>query len=91
MTGVRKSIRRAVIILLSLIVAASGCLTANAASSNSKYWLKVNEECNVVTAYKNVKGEWKPIRAMLCSTGLRQPGKETPRGTFILAEEGSGV
>ena len=53
--------------------------------------LKVNEECNVVTAYKNVKGEWKPIRAMLCSTGLRQPGKETPRGTFILAEEGSGV
>lgn len=37
MTGVRKSIRRAVIILLSLIVAASGCLTANAASSNSKY------------------------------------------------------
>ena len=85
MTGVRKSIRRAVIILLSLIVAASGCLTANAASSNSKYWLKVNEECNVVTAYKNVKGEWKPIRAMLCSTGLRQPGKETPRGTFYLS------
>ena len=51
---------------------------ADAASYNGKYWLKVNEQQNVVTAYKKVDGRWKPIRAMLCSAGL---DGTTPRGT----------
>lgn len=51
----------------------------SAASYSGTYWLKVNEQRNVVTAYKKVDGKWKPWRAMLCSTGI---GGTTPRGTF---------
>lgn len=53
--------------------------TAEAATYTGRYWLKVNEQRNVITAYKKVDGKWKPVRAMLCSTGL---GGTTPRGTF---------
>ena len=53
--------------------------TVSASTYNGTYWLKVNEQRNVVTAYKKVDGKWKPWRAMLCSTGV---GGATPRGTF---------
>lgn len=52
---------------------------SDAATYTGKYWLKVNEQRNVVTAYKKIDGKWKPVRAMLCSTGL---GGATPKGTF---------
>ena len=72
----------AAIILAVIFTAAALHFTASEAHSRTytgKYWLKVNEQQNVVTAYKKVDGKWKPIRAMLCSTGLNGT---TPRGTF---------
>lgn len=39
-----------------------GSFQVSAASSyTGKYWLKVNEQCNVVTAYKKIDGKWKPV------------------------------
>ena len=72
----------AAIILAVIFTAAALHFTASEAHAGTytgKYWLKVNEQQNVVTAYKKVDGKWKPIRAMLCSTGLNGT---TPRGTF---------
>lgn len=70
-------------ILLTLLIVTAVLLLATvkaeAASYTGKYWLKINEQQNVVTAYEKVDGKWKPIRAMLCSTGL---GGTTPKGTF---------
>ncbi len=70
------------IILAVIFTAATLHLTATEAHAGTytgKYWLKVNEQQNVVTAYKKIDGKWKPIRAMLCSTGLNGA---TPKGTF---------
>jgi len=74
-------------ILVSLLTAIAMIVTvliidtasANAAS-NETYWLKVNKKANVITAYQKVGSKWKPVRAMLCSTGA--PGHNTPAGTF---------
>lgn len=83
MCSVKKGIRKGVSILLISVLMITGLhlsgFTAEAASYTGNYWLKVNEQQNVVTAYKKVNGSWKPIRAMLCSTGLNGT---TPRGTF---------
>lgn len=70
------------ILLAVLFTMAALCFTvsdAHASTYTGKYWLKVNEQQNVITAYKKIDGKWKPIRAMLCSTGL---GGTTPKGTF---------
>ncbi len=77
-----KSIRAIMISVIVIAVVAAGSLEADAASYSGKYWIKVNEECNVVTVYEKSSSKWKPIRAMLCSTGIRNTVKETPKGTF---------
>ena len=84
MSKVRKTIRTIIVSMLIITLIASGSITADAASYSGKYWVKVNEQCNVVTVYEKSGGKWKPIRAMLCSTGLKKPGKETPRGTYYM-------
>lgn len=84
MTTIKKTISKTIAALLIVAMIVSGSLTADAASYSGKYWIKVNEQCNVVTVYQKNGTSWKPIRAMLCSTGLKKPGKETPRGTFYM-------
>ena len=84
MNKVRKTFRTIIVSMLIITLIASGSITADAASYSGKYWVKVNEQCNVVTVYEKSGGKWKPIRAMLCSTGLKKPGKETPRGTYYM-------
>lgn len=64
---------------LVLTMVMSTAAVSDAASYSGSYWLKVNEQRNVVTAYKRISGEWKPVRVMLCSTGV---GGATPKGTF---------
>ncbi len=84
MSKVRKTFRIIIVSMLIITLVVSGSITADAASYSGKYWVKVNEQCNVVTVYEKSGGKWKPIRAMLCSTGLKKPGKETPRGTYYM-------
>lgn len=48
--------------------------------AKTQYMLMVNKRRCVVTAYKKVKGKWKPVRAMLCSPGGN--GHSTPSGNF---------
>ena len=53
---------------------------AEAAVNKNTYWIKVNTQCNVVTVYKKSGSTYKPIRAMVCSTGKK--GHSTPLGTY---------
>jgi len=53
---------------------------AEAAVDKNTYWIKVNTQCNVVTVYKKLGSEYKPIRAMVCSCGKK--GSSTPTGTY---------
>ncbi len=77
-----KPIRAIIISVIVISVVAAGALQADGAAYSGKYWIKVNEKCNVVTVYQKSGSKWKPVRAMLCSTGIRNTGKETPKGTF---------
>lgn len=55
------------------------CMTKKEVQAKSdKYWIKVNKLANVATAYKQEKGKWVPVRAMLTSCG----GSNTPLGTY---------
>lgn len=72
--------------LLTIIAAVMFCSvfvfdvqTADAASGKSLYWLKVNRQANVVTAYKLENGKYVPYRAMVCSTGKAK--SKTPHMT----------
>lgn len=65
-----------IVLIMSVAVLAAEAEGVSAADNDSTYWLKVNRKANVVTAYKLVKGEYVPYRAMICSTGA--PGSETP-------------
>lgn len=62
--------------------------SALARTASGGWWLKVNTQRNVVTAYKKSKGKYKAVRAMLCSTGTGARDPETgeiystPHGTF---------
>lgn len=47
-------------------------------AKGDRYWIKVNKMANVATAYKEEKGKWVPVRAMLTSCG----GSNTPIGTY---------
>lgn len=78
---IRKKRLTATLLILALVFTTvfASAAPVSAASYSGTYWLKVNEQRNVVTAYKKVDGKWKPWRAMLCSTGI---GGTTPRGTF---------
>lgn len=64
--------------LVIILVALSGSISH--ATANGAYWLKINKQRNVITAYRNVNGKWKPVRAMLCTTGSVE--NPTPSGTF---------
>ncbi len=47
-------------------------------ASQSKYYIKVNNQMNTVTVYKKEdNGEYKPIKAMVCSTGQVTPRNST--------------
>lgn len=78
---IRKKRLITAILTLTLVITSVFVSTSavSAGTYTGTYWLKVNEQRNVVTAYKKVDGKWKPWRAMLCSTGV---GGTTPRGTF---------
>ena len=41
--------------------------------NDSKYYIKVNNQCNVVTIYKNESGIRTPLKAMTCSIGTATP------------------
>ncbi len=82
----KKTYNRSITLVLALAMIitlfAAYLEPAHAATSNS-YWLKVNQKRNVITAYKKVGGKWKPIRAMLCSTGVNYtPATTTYNGTW---------
>lgn len=69
----------AVAVILTILL--MGFSADRALAKSSKYLLKINTRTNVVTAYKSVGGRWKPVRAMLCTSGAR-PKHTTPTGTF---------
>lgn len=75
----KKTLSLLLILALVFSIVFGSVSISDAATYTGKYWLKVNEQRNVITAYKKIDGKWKPVRAMLCSTGL---GGTTPKGTF---------
>lgn len=77
--------RNTVVSLIMVIVMVASVFSistvkSEAAVDKNTYWLKVNTQCNVVTAYKKSGNTYKPIRAMVCSTGKK--GSATPLGTY---------
>lgn len=71
-------------VVLSIILIFASIISTTSVEASSyqgKYWLKVNDKQNVVTAYVRSNGKWKPVRAMRCSTGSKG---STPKGTFYL-------
>lgn len=77
-----QSRHRVASILLVMVIAMTMMFTVQTRSASAKtaYWLKVNTQRCVVTAYKKTGGTWKPVRAMLCSPG--KSGTSTVHGTF---------
>lgn len=77
-------LNRKTIISLMIVFAMAMAMVALSATvshaASGTYWLKINKQRNVITAYKKVSGKWKPIRAMLCTTGAAST--PTPSGTF---------
>ena len=57
MNKVRKTFRTIIVSMLIITLIASGSITADAASYSGKYWVKVNEQCNVVTVYEKSGGK----------------------------------
>ncbi|MGN1383354.1 MAG: L,D-transpeptidase family protein [Eubacterium sp.] len=82
----KKTYNRTITLVLALamiITLFAAYLEPASAASSGKYWLKVNQKRNVITAYKKTGGKWKPVRAMLCSTGVnRTPETTTYNGTW---------
>ncbi|MFC2662828.1 MAG: L,D-transpeptidase family protein [Eubacterium sp.] len=82
----KKSYNRTITLVLALamiITLFAAYLEPASAASSGKYWLKVNQKRNVITAYEKIGGKWKPVRAMLCSTGVnRTPETTTYNGTW---------
>lgn len=82
----KKSYNRTITLVLALamiITLFAAYLEPASAASSGKYWLKVNQKRNVITAYKRTGGKWKPVRAMLCSTGVNTtPETTTYNGTW---------
>ena len=77
----RKKITAVLVLMLMITMMVGSADFAEAGTYQGTWWLKVNTQCNVVTAYKRVDGEWEPVRAMICSTGLNDT---TPQGGFFL-------
>lgn len=82
----KKTYNRTITLVLALamiITLFAAYLEPASAASSGKYWLKVNQKRNVITAYKRTGGKWKPVRAMLCSTGVNiTPETTTYNGTW---------
>ena len=85
MKGRILAIALAVVMAVTMMPLAMGQAgTAQAKAKKPQYWLKVNRQRGVTTAYKKVDGKWKPVRAMLTSPGT---GYKTPLGTFRLGDK----
>ncbi|MDD4370876.1 MAG: L,D-transpeptidase [Anaerostipes sp.] len=67
-----------VLLILSFVFGFMPATTKKVEAANTKYWIKVNKQANVATAYKLVNGKYKPVKAMLVSCG----GSNTPSGTY---------
>jgi len=58
-------------------------LFQSSASAASDYVIKINKQANCVTVYReNAKGQLKPVKAFICSTGYA-----TKHGTYSLGEK----
>ena len=67
--------------MLAVCISLAGNSSVSRAAS--RYKIKVNKQKNCVTIYKmNTNGKYKPVKAMVCSTGAA-----TPVGTFPLGEK----
>ena len=66
--------------VLTLLLLGASVQKAHGAVYNGKYWLKVNKQASVITAYRRTGGRWKPVRAMLTSTGTAS--MPTKSGTY---------
>lgn len=75
--------KKALGIILVLAVCISLAGNSSVSRAASRYKIKVNKQKNCVTIYKmNANGKYKPVKAMVCSTGAA-----TPVGTFPLGEK----
>lgn len=75
--------KKALGIILVLAVCISLAGNSSVSRAASRYKIKVNKQKNCVTIYKmNTNGKYKPVKAMVCSTGAA-----TPVGTFPLGEK----
>lgn len=75
--------KKALEIILVLAVCISLAGNSSVSRAASRYKIKVNKQKNCVTIYKmNTNGKYKPVKAMVCSTGAA-----TPVGTFPLGEK----
>ncbi|MDO4942237.1 MAG: L,D-transpeptidase [Lachnospiraceae bacterium] len=66
---------------LLMIVMCFTCInlqTVDTEAASNTYWIKVNKQANVATAYQKKDGKWVAVRAMLVSCG----GSNTPNGTY---------
>lgn len=70
-----------IIAMFLVVIMCIGCINMNSVdtkAASGTYWIKVNKQANVATAYKKSGKSWKPVRAMLVSCG----GKNTPSGNY---------
>lgn len=67
-------------VVMLITVFSVNAVNSDAAVNKNTYWIKVNTKCNVVNVYKKSGSEYKPLRAMVCSTGKK--GSSTPKGTY---------
>lgn len=73
-----------VIASMLVLILALGIATEDSSAKASKYWIKINKKKNITTVYKRYGSKWKPIRAMICTTGKNNG---TPSGTFYLGKK----
>ena len=85
MKSQKKTVCRQFVLFLVLVASlflGTG-LNRNEAKAASGYLVKINKQANCVTIYKmNANGKYKPVKAMICSTGYA-----TKLGTYSLGEK----
>ena len=75
--------RRLLVMVLTVAVCVTMLGNSSRVSAASAYQIKINKQQNCVTIYKSgANGKYKPVKAMVCSTGYA-----TPVGTFPLGEK----
>lgn len=78
----RKFVFRVVLLLVLSFLFGAGSQQRSAQAA-SDYMIKINKQANCVTIYKlNENGKYKPVKAMVCSTGYA-----TKEGSFTLGEK----